>query len=80
VDPEALEKQIFSYLEEKLGIVGVGRDEPLVSNGLLDSGNLVRVATQVERLAGITIPDQDINAECFDSVAMIVAYAASKSG
>jgi len=77
---EELEREIYAFLERKLGISGIGRDDELVSNGLVDSGNLVRVATHLERLTGIEIPDRDIDADHFDTVAMIVDYVASKSG
>jgi acyl carrier protein len=75
---DELEREIRSYLEKRLGLAAVGRDQELVSSGLLDSGNLVRLATHVERVAGISIPDRDIDAEHFDSIAMIVEYAASR--
>ena len=74
MDAETLERDVRAWLEEKLGVTGLGRDDELVSNGLVDSGNLVRLATQIERLTGVEIPDRDIDAEHFDSIAMIVAY------
>ena len=79
MEAEALEREIRAFLEEKLGISGMDRDEELVSSGLVDSGSLVRLATQVERIAGIEIPDRDIDADHFDSLAMIVDYAVSKA-
>jgi acyl carrier protein len=79
MDAEALEREIRSYLEKKLGLSGVGRDQELVSSGLLDSGNLVRLATHVERVAGVSIPDRDIDADHFDSIAMILTYVASRA-
>ena len=79
-DPAELEREIFAYLEKRLhlGASELTRDDPLVSSGLVDSGNLVRLATHVERLADISIPDRDIDTDHFDSVAMILAYVASK--
>ncbi|MEE2674750.1 MAG: phosphopantetheine-binding protein [Myxococcota bacterium] len=79
MEAEALEREIRAFLEEKLGITGIDRDGELVSSGLVDSGSLVRLATQVERIAGIEIPDRDIDADHFDSLAMIVDYAVSKA-
>lgn len=80
MDAEALERELLRWLEDKLGVSGIGRDDELVSSGLVDSGNLVRLATHLERLTGIEIPDRDIDAEHFDSIAMIVAYVAERSG
>lgn len=78
MEAEALEQAIRKFLEDKLGVAGIDRDEQLISSGLVDSGNLVRLATHIERVAGITIPDRDIDADHFDSLAMIVDYVVSK--
>lgn len=80
MDAEQLEAELRGWLDEKLGVRGVARDEALVSSGLVDSGNLVRLATWLERTVDIEIPDADIDAEHFDSVAGIVAYALERSG
>lgn len=79
MDAEALERDVRTWLEEKLDLTGLGRDDELVSNGLVDSGNLVRLATKIERLTGVEIPDRDIDAEHFDSIALIVAYIQARS-
>ena len=78
MEADELEGEIRTYLEKKLGLPGVGREDELISSGLVDSGNLVRLATHIERLTGITIPDRDIDADHFDSIAMIVDYVASR--
>ena len=79
MEAEALEREIRTFLDEKLGISGIDRNEELISSGLVDSGNLVRLATQIERVTGLRIPDRDIDADHFDSLAMIVDYAVSKA-
>lgn len=77
-----LENEIFAYLRKKLraSAEDLTRDTGLISTGLVDSGNLVRLATHVERLTGVSIPDRDIDADHFDSVAMIVRYVEAKRG
>lgn len=80
MDEQTLERELLRWLEDKLGVSGIGRDDELVSSGLVDSGNLVRLATHLERLTGIEIPDRDIDAEHFDSIARIVAYVAERGG
>ncbi|MFP6605977.1 MAG: acyl carrier protein [Myxococcota bacterium] len=79
MEAEALEREIRGFLEEKLGISDIDRNEELISSGLVDSGNLVRLATRIERVAGIAIPDRDIDVDHFDSLAMIVDYVVSKA-
>ncbi len=79
MEAEALEREIRTFLEEKLGISSIDRNDELISSGLVDSGNLVRLVTHLERVAGIRIPDRDIDADHFDSLAMIVDYAVSKA-
>ena len=76
---EALERELRAWLDAKLGVRDVGRDEELVSSGLVDSGDLVRLATWLEGVADIEIPDVDIDAEHLDSIAMIVAYVGERS-
>jgi acyl carrier protein len=78
MNAEDLEAELRGWLDRKLGISGVGRDEELVSSGLMDSGDLVRLATHVERLTGIEISDRDIDTDHFDSIALIVSYVEAR--
>ncbi len=81
MDAGELESKIFEYLQQKLRLsADLTRETELISSGLIDSGNLVRLATHVERLTGVSIPDRDIDADHFDSVAIIVAYVQGKQG
>ena len=80
MDTEQLETEIRAYLRDELDLPEeeLVRDARLVRNGLLDSVNLVQVATHLERTFGIEIPDQDIDGEHLDSIAMIAAYVESR--
>ena len=49
-------------------------DAPLVRTGLLDSVSLVQLAGYLERTFGIEIPDQEVDADHFDSIGIIVEY------
>jgi acyl carrier protein len=71
-----IETEIKRYLREELDIPEeeLASDARLVRNGLLDSVNLVQLATHIERTFEVEIPDQDIDGEHLDSIAMIVAY------
>lgn len=80
MEPAQLEAAIFQYLGEKLGIEepDMDRDSELISSGLVDSGNLVRLATHLERITGVSIPDRDIDVEHFDTVGTIVEYVLAR--
>ena len=80
MESDELEEAIFSFLRKRLslGADDLDRASPLVSSGLVDSGNLVRLATHLERITGISIPDRDIDADHFDTVATILTYVQSK--
>lgn len=77
---EEIENEIRTYLRDALHLPEeeLDRDARLVRNGLLDSANLVQVATHLERAFDIEIPDQDIDGEHLDSIAMIAAYVLSR--
>jgi acyl carrier protein len=74
--PGRLEDIVRAFLREDLGVddVEVGPDTALVSTGLVDSAGLVRLVAMLETDTGIAIPDRDITAENFDTLARIAAY------
>jgi len=78
--PDDVEARVFAWLHDEIGIPehDLGRDAPLVSSGLLDSASLVRLATHLERSFGVRIPDRDIDADHFDTLAMIASYVSSR--
>jgi acyl carrier protein len=81
VDADELEARILAFLRQDLAIrETVERDTGLVSTGLLDSADLVRLATQLERMLGFTIPDHDISADNFDSIEVILGYVERRLG
>jgi len=76
VNRDDLEASIFAFLREEMRIdtSDIQPDTELVSGGIVDSTDLVRLATLLERKLDIEIPDQDISADNFDSIEMIVDY------
>lgn len=74
------ETEIKRYLLEELGLPKeeLSSDACLVRDGLLDSVNLVQLATHIERTFEIEIPDQDIDADHLDSIEMMVAYVEAR--
>ena len=75
-----LEAQIHAFLRDECHIdpAQLTRTSELVTSGLLDSMGMVRLATHLERLVDISIPDHDITAEHFDSIERILGYVQSK--
>ena len=75
MDAETLEGVIRAFLRDELALEReIGRDSPLVTTGLIDSPGLVHLATHLERMLGIAIPDRDINADHFDSISAMLDY------
>ncbi len=79
---EEIEAKIFTFLREELRVNTdeVERDSELVSSGLVDSADLVRFATFLERSYGIVVEDQDINADNFNTIAMSADYVRAHLG
>lgn len=80
LDRTVLEASLRSFLREELLLEDADLDAraELVSTGLIDSADLVRLATHLEREVGISVPDQDISAENFDSIHRILDYCAAR--
>ena len=79
-DPAALGGALRAFLcdELRLADAEIGDDTELFSAGRIDSADLVRLATFLERATGLRIPDDDINVDHFDSVAKILEYVAAR--
>jgi acyl carrier protein len=81
VTAPALADRILEFVRAQLGVEdALAPDTPLVTNGLIDSVGLMRLAAFIEQTTGITIPDQDINAGHFDTVRQIEAYLRGRGG
>jgi acyl carrier protein len=51
----------------------LGKDDALISSGLIDSFHLVDLAVFVEETFGVRIEDTELNASAFDSIAQLSA-------
>jgi len=82
MDRDALEVGLRSFLRNELGLGHevLPAESELLTTGLIDSTDLVRLAAYLERTLEITIPDRDIQVEHFDSIAKMLDYAASRQG
>ena len=75
-DPARLEAIVRSFLSKELEIPvsKLKPDAPLVSAGLVDSAGLTQLAAVLETEADIIIPDEDVTADHFDTIEMILDY------
>lgn len=77
MDAPALEADIQTFLADvlRVRIAPVEPDLELVSNGHLDSMDLVRLAAHLEEVLGVAISDDDITDENLGSISRMLAYA-----
>ena len=78
---DGLGERILDFLRNQLGVrdASLGPGTALVSTGLVDSVDLVRVAGFIEGELGIRIPDGDVTVDNFDSVDGMLAYVRTRS-
>jgi acyl carrier protein len=53
-------------------------DEPLLSNGLVDSFNLVDLSLFIEQTFNVLIDDTELNRETFDTLAQLTTLIQSR--
>jgi acyl carrier protein len=53
-------------------------DEPLLSNGLVDSFNLVDLSIYIEKTYNVRIEDTELNRETFDTLAQLATIIQSR--
>ncbi len=58
----------------------LGKDEALISSGLVDSFHLVDLAMFVEEKFGVRIDDSELNADSFDTIAQLSALIRQRQG
>ncbi len=56
----------------------VGREEPLLKNGLIDSLGVLEVVTFIEKEFGITLTDEELLPENFESIGSISNFVRHK--
>lgn len=75
-----LEASLQTFLHDvlRLAMAPVDPGLELVTEGHIDSMDLVRLAAHLEDVLGIEISDEDVNDKHFGSVRKMLAYAASR--
>lgn len=80
-DLDQLVKRLTDFLRTELGVdEDITPDLALVTNGLVDSAALMRLAAFIERETGLRIPDKDVNVAHFDTIRQITAYLRQRAG
>jgi acyl carrier protein len=70
---EYLANEVFKQPQKK-----IGKDEALISSGLIDSFSLVDLALYIEDNFGVRIDDTELNAETFDTLDQLCALIRAK--
>ncbi len=77
MEPQA---RIRKVLREVTGKdINPGPDDPLFTSGLLDSFALTDFVAGLEEEFGVSVPDSDLSARKFDSIAKVESYLAAKA-
>lgn len=75
-----IEQFILSELTQGRGITEIDPQENLLSKGIVDSHGVMELVGFLEDRYGITVGDEDLSPENFESVASIEAYVQRKNG
>ena len=73
-----IEQFIVTDIAAGRGIDAVGHDRDLLADGIIDSLGITELITFLERMYGITVDDDDIDAENFRTIESIAAFVAQK--
>jgi acyl carrier protein len=73
-----IEQFIVTDIAAGRGIDAVGHDRDLLADGIIDSLGITELITFLERMYGIRVDDDDIDAENFRTVDSIAAFVEQK--
>jgi acyl carrier protein len=73
-----IEQFILSDLTQGRGITGIDHSENLLSKGIVDSHGVMELVGFLEERYGISVADEDLSPENFESVASIEAFVERK--
>jgi acyl carrier protein len=75
---EEIEQFVLAELTQGRGITSIARDENLLGKGIVDSHGVMELVGFLEERYGISVRDEDMTPENFESVASIEAFVAAK--
>jgi acyl carrier protein len=75
-----IEQFILSELTQGRGITAIDPSENLLSKGIVDSHGVMELVGFLEERYGISVGDEDLSPENFESVTSIAAFVEHKNG
>ena len=75
-----IEQFILSELTQGRGITEIDHSENLLSKGIVDSHGVMELVGFLEERYGISVADEDLSPENFESVASIAGFVERKNG
>ena len=75
-----IEQFILSELTQGRGITEIDASENLLSKGIVDSHGVMELVGFLEERFGISVGDEDLSPENFESVTSIAAFVEHKNG
>jgi acyl carrier protein len=75
-----IEQFILDELTQGRGITEISPDENLLSKGIVDSHGVMELVGFLEQRYGISVGDEDLTPENFESVQRIEAFVERKKG
>jgi acyl carrier protein len=80
MDRQNTTSKIKTFLAQQFPMTkNVGNDEPLLTNGLIDSLGILDVVTFVENEFGIVVSDEDLLPENFGSIHSLTNFVHNKT-
>ncbi len=80
---DSIEAKIRTYIAKNILFTGNGYpyadDASFLNEGIVDSMNVLELVTFVEQDMGVTVADQDIVPDNFDSVSKLASFVRRKS-
>ena len=76
--PADVEQFILSELSQGRGITGIDPGDNLLAKGIVDSHGVMELVAFLEERYGISVRDEDLTPENFESVARIDEFVARK--
>jgi acyl carrier protein len=82
-DPAAAEAEVIRFINDDLLVgddSGVGRDDELLLDDLIDSLGITRLIGFIEKSFAISVPPEHVTIENFRNVGQIVNYISARVG
>ena len=79
---ESLKQEVRQFLTTRLhrNVEGVGDRDSLLEAGIIDSMAVLELVGHIEQQYGVTVSDDDMMPENFDTIEAIAAFVGSRRG